>query len=1105
MTELNEKHGQEFSQHEKEARAVELYEKIKTDFLDKVDNASDATIKTYLDNLYTESKDTPDEQIVKEIISGSVEEDLYVLIFSEIFANHKATILKSFEQLISRNSPKFIRDNKDAIRDVAQIDLLEDPLVLDLGVAKDRDMRIMRLAKAHAILGLKKKLENEGKQKTKGYINLIEALNAPANIEKQELDEKSAQEIIDEEPQVSLRPQAIPRVGGIITLPILVDADGIFHAKNYVVEKPGKNRLEKLVIDFGAMRAPKGLIGEVNLSFKLVSNKDGVLMLDEPGHIFENKDEANDYRERFMVRPVAYVRESAHYVLPDGYYFAISPDDIPKIDVETGFSKTQIGLSLNKFPVVDIVKTRQIRPDQNPEYIGNILSPEEFDYRQMYEELFEHYFQRSKRGVFDKYDVTQPKEEFYPKFSLAQPRRDWLSAAAEIRAISQKFPIEIVVSGSATSIGRGFGYFETEFARIVRTDENAELVDRLQNLFVEARKTHDLFEKQKQTEKQSEAREFFKNPDAWKSYIEFFRLLETDEVRQLFGHKNIRQALFVSDLDGETAVQFFGLAGIKTTVIPFVPDQKRRGAYVSSAVHLDISHGIGNQVYFNARGPWNGVTVFLDEDNKHVYSAAHATYIHLMKLGLLESDPVAPYLVDFIDDHDSYRGIYASKDGAEAILQNEFKNIYGIGGVCVGSGQYEAVLDFFKKYVPEMEAHIIKKNPDSAKNRDVLRKLVLKELVKFDVRPFFRSYLGEKIDQISDDLEKKRESSRAALDALITKGFVSDSIFGKTLWDPFGAVEHQGLGAFVGGFDCYVSYNRKSKLCMVNLSPIPSPTAKRKDIPTDLFVSRNNKRIGQVIKGGRYLVMNSSSQRVESFGFVVDSIIGYSNATPAIKEYCDNEADEDRQIKDNQRPGRLIYTMYGKVVPQEVRNRAANRLNIARSLEPIKTELSATITIPEEVAMEVDAQTQSESEKGVDVMPPISAEFVEAQKSFSSHIASIDANRAEAFSAKTKELRRMVAHEFEKMASAAAAHPTPESSELLRVAREAMFEDARETLESMMEILESIKAYDFENPKDMVAFYNELKNIASEDSGLTYYEAVIGLSLPNDSEELKTK
>jgi hypothetical protein len=36
-------------------------------------------------------------------------------------------------------------------------------------------------------------------------------------------------------------------------------------------------------------------------------------------------------------------------------------------------------------------------------------------------------------------------------------------------------------------------------------------------------------------------------------------------------------------------------------------------------------------------------------------------------------------------------------------------------------------------------------------------------------------------------------------------------------------------------------------------------------------------------------------------------------------------------------------------------------------------------------------------------------------------------------------------------------------------------------------------------------FYTALKDIASEDSGLSYYEAVIGLSLKDDSEALKTK
>jgi hypothetical protein len=170
---------------------------------------------------------------------------------------------------------------------------------------------------------------------------------------------------------------------------------------------------------------------------------------------------------------------------------------------------------------------------------------------------------------------------------------------------------------------------------------------------------------------------------------------------------------------------------------------------------------------------------------------------------------------------------------------------------------------------------------------------------------------------------------------------------------------------------------------------------------------------------------------------------------------------------------------------------------VARSLGSVDSGVSATVAIPEEF---------SHVEKpNLEVPPPISAEFVEAQTKFSSHIASIDANRAHAYSPETKELRRLVAHEYETMASAAAANPTPESAELLRVAREAMFEDARETIESMMEILESTEMFDFEDPNDTMQFYTALKDIASEDSGLSYYEAVIGLSLKDDSEALKTK
>lgn len=1095
MAEFKEQRGREFSENERADRIIKIYEKIKTDFLDKTENADSSAIRAYLENLFTESQDSLDEKIIEGIIEANKKGDLYTEIFVVILEEQKAKRLINLERAISINSPKLIRDNKEAIRDVAQLDLLEDPAVLDLGTVEGRDARIARLVNAYAILDLRAKLEAEGKQKTAGYQNLVKALSEPANIEKQELEEKSAQEIIDEEPQVSLRPQAIPRDGGIITLPILVDKDGVMHAKNYVVQKPGKDRLEKLVVDFGELRAPEGLLGEVNLSFKLVSNKDGVLTLDNPGHIFESTGDTRDFRERFMVRPVAYIRENAQYVLPDGYFFAISPNDVSKIDIETGFSKTAIGLSLNRFPVVDIVKTRTVRQGQNPEYLGNILSPEEFAHREKYEALFEHYFQRAKQGVFAKY-------------ALAQPKKEWLSVVEEVRKTSQKFPIDVVVSASGGSLANGFAAFETALGAIANTDENKELLEKISRLFSEARKTHKLFVNQSDAQVRAEAEEFFKQPHAWESYVEFFRLLESDEVQKLFGNKNIRQALFVSDLDGETAIEFFRLAGIRTTAIPFVPDQKREGAYVQSAVHMDISHGSGNEVSLNASGPWNGVSIFLDEDDKNVFSAAHTTYDHLSRLGFLESNKVATYLSDFIDDHDGYRGIYASKEGAEAILENEFKNIYGIGVVCVGSGRYAAVVDFFKKYIPEMEANIISKNPDSAKNPDVLRQLVLKELVKFDVRPFFQNYFGKDVDAISAELAEKRKSSRVALEALVARGFVTDSEFGKTLWDPFGAIEHQGLAAFVAGYDCYVAYNGKSRVCIINLSPIPSPTAKLKSIRPNIFTTRDKENIGTVIKGGRYLVMNSSSRRVESFGFVVDSIIGYDRAPQQIREYCDREADDDRNVIANQKPTkgrrplftRAVSQMYGNVVPQDVRTRAMNRADrmvVTRSLAAMDSGVNAGVAIPEEI-LNVEEPLSK-------VLPPISAEFAEAQTKFSSHIASIDANRAVAYSPETKELRRLVAHEYETMASAAAVNPSPESTELLRVAREAMFEDARETIESMMELLESMETFDFEDPNDTIQFYTALKDIASEDSGLSYYEGVIGLSLKDEVEARKTK
>jgi len=1096
----------------------EFYAKLFTDFIESGREEKGESFKAYLEELFSHA-DEADASIILKLIEMLETKSPFDILINAATDYRVVNKTAEFLNIIKRDSNKFILENKDAIRDSQQLDLLA-AAVIDSNSTSEMSKLFQRYVCASAIDSLREVLKDE--PKSDAYINLEHAIAKSEDIEKDIV----TREYIEEFGEQSLLPSAIPREGGIITLPVLVSKDGSMHARTTVTKKPGKMESERFQIDFGGMKAPEGIVGLVSLSFRLASKKDGVLKLENPDYAFAEPGT--------VTQPIAYDRGFG-YLLPDGRLFAISQYDAPKIDTATGFSKTPDGLSMNRFPTVIIEKvTKDSMAETRSVYYGKVLSHDEYRYQQQYEAVFEQYYQRTKRTSAD-------KEEAFVRFALVHPKKTRDEVAHEIRERSQENPIDIVVSSNHRSMKLGFDVLQTKLDKLIITDENRALVEEFTTLFNKAKECVTMFNKQTDVATRVQTEAFFARPDAWDPYVEFFRRLDSDEIKTLLGGTDIRGSLFTSDLDGEMSVMLFNQAGIRTRVTPFIPDTNRFKPYLESAIHVDISHGRSRQIETNAAsGPWNGVSVFLDEDDHHVFSAAQATYDHLRLMGLFESEKVANYLTRFIDDHDGYRGIYSTLKGCQDIFENEYKNIYGIGTILVASGRNAAVAEFFKQYVPQMEDAVIKRNPHAAKNPDVLRDIVLRELIKFDVRPFFRQYIGDDIDVLSKDLAEKIESSKATISALEKDGFVSDRPpFGKILWDPFNAVEHEGLGAFAAGYDCYIGYNGRNRTCKINLAPFPGQGGLLRQLPPDLLnFDDDGSQVGSIIKDGRYLVMNSSARRIPNLGFVVEKIIGRSNAGPGLKRFIAEE------VTDDKKGTRLSQRAYRFVVPESTINRLNNRNNtlLSRVISAIPEGLRPHLTIEDEpatpepepapepiAASPVVHEPASEPEPKSEPIPepvaepvvvepiadpviepepsfePVSQEFLLAQAEFNVQIEAIQINPEERFTDAARDMRRRAAAAIEKMAAAAIVHHTKEAVELLTVARDAIIEEWDESVKKFDEVALGLLNYEFENDDVKARFYRQVYEAFKKDIGLDSYEAIIENLTKNQVHDTENK
>jgi len=1057
-------------------------EQIFTDFIEQGRFDSGEDFSAYLQKKRLDAN-IADQAVIDMLLQRAETENPINFLIDTAFFHRVGKQTDEYFNKIKSSSPRFVVDNCDAIRDYKQWDLFEDGTFLDFENPNGRPKRFKRMVCASAIGELLRRLEVA----SPAYKNLTRAIANSADIEKDIV----TREYIEEFGEQSLLPSAIPREGGIITLPVLVSEDGSMHARTTVTKKPGKMESERFQIDFGGMRAPQGIVGLVNLSFRLASKKDGVLKLENPGYVFAEPGT--------VTQPIAYDRRFG-YVLPDRRMFAISQYDAPKIDIATGFSKTPDGLSMNQFPTVIIEKVdKDFMFQAETAYYGKVLSYDEFRYEQQYEAVFEQYYQRTKR-------TSPDKEEAFVRFALVHPKKTRDEVANEIRERSQENPIDIVVSSNHRSMKLGFDVLETKLGRLVITDENRAMAEEFIGLFKQARECVSMFNKQTDVATRAQAEAFFARPDAWDPYVEFFRRIDSDEIKALLGGTDIRGSLFTSDLDGEMSVMLFKQAGIRTRVTPFIPDMNRFKPYLESAIHVDISHGKSRQVETNAAsGPWNGVSVFLDEDDHHVFSAAQATYEHLRLMGLFEREKVADYLMRFIDDHDGYRGIYSTLKGCQDIFDNDYKNIYGIGTILVASGRSAAVAEFFKQFVPQMEDAVIKRNPHAAKNPEVLRDIVLRELIRFDVRPFFRQYIGDDIDVLSKDLAEKIESSKATISALERDGFISDQPpFGKILWDPFNSVEHEGLGAFAAGYDCYIGYNGRHRTCKINIAPFPGQGGLLRQLPPDLLnFDDDGSQVGSIIKDGRYLVMNSSARRIPNLGFVVEKIIGYRNAGKGLKSFVD---DENKNQRKNANPS---YRKFTEVVPEPTVKRLNNRNNVllSRVISAIPEGLRPRLTIEDEPAApalpEPDPAppdvpepivAQPLADPVIDPEPelePVSEEFLSAQTEFNTQIQAIQINPEERFTDAARDMRKRAAQAFEKMAMDAIIHDTKESQELVIVARDAITEEFDESVRKFVEIVDETLDYEFENDEVKERFYRMLSEIFKKDAGLEYYDAIV--------------
>ncbi len=861
--------------------------------------------------------------------------------------------------------------------------------------------------------------------------------------------------------------EQIPREGGLMEMEVVVDTNGAMHApdlaifKPMMVERAGVKTMEikdsGVVARFGFSHGSVEQIpaGTYTFIFKVAAkkrvDKTESITLERPHQMFENRD---------RIRPVGFVPQTGLYILPNGDLFGIPFNSFRFVDTSTGYAVNADGVSTNEFPFVEMQGIKKPSDFEleagTPIYFGHVIGPEEFAYRKKMEAAFSHYYRKTTRGRYD-----------HAPYSFGLLERDREQARAAIRNESQKNPLDVVVSSTGRMMRTGF----TDFARALDGLENSgadkKLITELRGLQNQAYSAFDAFENQSKRKNNKPKDD---SAGTWDGYVAFFHRIHDADVCALFDRADVRQIFFPSDLDGETAIEFYKMAGIQLAVVPFTPDQTRGDrAYIEEAIHIDISHGRGEEIVGSTRAngdPWNGVTIFLDENDEDILCASEATFRHLEQLGFLRNNQFTSYLRQLISEDDSYAGAYKTEKGCRDIIANHHKNIFGLGKEFINQGLYSVVIDFLNSELPRIENEVRQRDGD-IKNDDDLRSRVLDELITYDVRDFFHAREPQLLDvngkDLSRDLQIKAEQSYDAVRNLEARGFVGVSRFGKTLFDPFNSVKHRGLGAFALGYDCYVGYNAHHRTAIVNLAPFSGASGAEQVIPDNLYRDTDSgEPIGSVIKGGRYLVINASCRTFKNFNHVVTATMQDGDAQfefpDGVKEYVAAEQ-KGKQGTD---------ALYFKVVPEFVRTGMGKRF-----------------------VEEAQESIEQNDQGGQDDSSRKEADLREAQRVFTESIGVLLTKQEKRLGDDGKALRARVASAFEQMLAGSVSDLDKET---VRRAHAEILQDVSETIMRVAAVFTGpgrervLQKYGNFRPDVFLEKYFEL---VMESSGLNAYKNIL--------------
>ena len=623
-------------------------------------------------------------------------------------AHRKNELLASYQSEILRNAPTFLRDKSGAIRNYINAESLSGRQYEDGEIIAD----LLEALEKSGNLKAFRKLSNE-----------IERLKREAGedvwSEPKQYTADAIERRFAEEGEHVMLPSGLPRVGGIINLPVEIDENQRFHAREYIIEKPGKEgvkQFEKIRFDFRGLKCPEALHGSLIMSFFVEEKKDGVIKLEAPRRLFAEPS--------VVTRPIAYDPQG-FYTMSDGYRYAISDTDKQYINSAAGYAIEPDGMSINRFPVIEMSGvTNNLHPAGDGLYYGRALGEDALRKRLNIEDAFAQYYRKRNLGELQR-----------EQYVLAPTIKDLDRACVQIREASQKNPLDIVVSVQASVINKGFDRFGRALDEI---ESNGVDVTQLRALKDKAQSSFAIFEKQSKIEN---SEKLLNEEGFWDDYVAFFKQINSFEVSQVFKIDDVRQRFFSSDLDGETAIEFFGIAGVRTIVFPFTPDVRRGNApYIQEAIHLDISHGTKDPIRSNPNAPWKSVTVFLDENDEDILSSTHATYDHLRFVRLLNRDNIngelAAYLIQLVNEEDSYSGFYETQQGCRDVVEYGDRNVYGFGGECIRRGRYDVVINFLRNFLPVIKRDIVKTNPEIANDQAKIQTAVLRKLLTFDMRNF---------------------------------------------------------------------------------------------------------------------------------------------------------------------------------------------------------------------------------------------------------------------------------------------------------------------------------------------------------------------------------